>query len=430
MLSVMELQAVADGLLDPSEAVKLERRPGGRPKGSKQLAPDALDKAIAELRSRTSKAEIAESERRIAALLKSRAKRDPLEHDLVARATAAEKRVAEVYRRQEDRIGMSRERTFRSVTKVKGQAVEKLRHGYVAEPYPECVPFVDVGLRVERHPNGWLAPINATQSFTLHKLDIDHLIETGEIRHKAVKTVTGAGTGSNGHAYAVPAPTVAEGYAAYLEDPGRESDWSGCPLPEPQQVSPAWYEHKTRRRKLLKRVVVGWYGDAAMVPIDYACCVADELLPKAVTPDDPKPVDLSKNGACGKQMLDSAAVCNRAKRVPNKHGKAGEPMYVVQGVYRRAPLASYVRRRSTGEVTPTGKDDAWCNGVHLDDLLKLASRDPSEIKLPVIQPVVEGFLPKRLDVVYSMADAKPTSVVWFRPIHGRDDCVADSPLRA
>jgi hypothetical protein len=89
-------------------------------------------------------------------------------------------------------------------------------------------------------------------------------------------------------------------------------------------------------------------------------------------------------------------------------------MYHVEGAYRRARLASYVRRRSAGEVTPTGKDDAWCNGVHLDDLLKLASRGPSEIKLPVIQPVVEGFLPKRLDIVSSMDVAKPTSLVWFR----------------
>ena len=45
MLSVMELQAVADGLLDPSEAVKLDRHAGGRPKGVKNQR-DSLDKAL------------------------------------------------------------------------------------------------------------------------------------------------------------------------------------------------------------------------------------------------------------------------------------------------------------------------------------------------------------------------------------------------
>jgi len=398
MLSVNQLQAIQDGLLDPSEAVKLDRHAGGRPKGVKNQR-DSLDKALEALLkawSGMTPREIAESEYRISVLLDGRhrplrrprihgerrraawrayGKREAdIEHAL-ARATPAEKRVVAVYKGQEDRIGKARKRRVR---KPDGTTVD----GYPVEPHPDCVPFTDNGLRMERHPNGWLAPITAT--------------------------------GERGHAYAVPDATLAESYAAYLEDPGRESDWSGCPLPEKPEVSPAWYEHKTRRRKLLKRVVVGWYGDTAIVPIDYASCSADELLPKAVTPDDPKPVDLDEPHTCGRQLLDSAAACNSAKRVRNKHGKAGEPMYHVEGAYRRAPLASYVRRRSAGEVTPTGKDDAWCNGVHLDDLLKLASRGPSEIKLPVIQPVVEGFLPKRLDIVSSMDVAKPTSIVWFR----------------
>jgi hypothetical protein len=90
-------------------------------------------------------------------------------------------------------------------------------------------------------------------------------------------------------------------------------------------------------------------------------------------------------------------------------------MYLVQGAYR--PLQRFVEagRRDAGVKTPTGSVAAeFCNGVHIDDLVKLAGRDPSEIKLPVIQPVVQGFLPKRLDIVFSMADAKPASVVWFK----------------
>jgi hypothetical protein len=418
MLSVMELQAVADGLLDPAEAMKLDRHPGGRPKGAKNNGPDALDKAIlalAKQRSKMSDAERELSERRIAALLKGRGKRGPYEHDLAARATEAEKRVAKAYRQSEDRIGMSRKRR---VVDPDGKLIPG-KAGYVAEPYPECVPFVDVGLRMERHPNGWLAPVHLTQSFTLHKLDLDHLIETGEVRHMAVKTVTGAGTGSNGHAYAVPAPTAAEGYAAYLEDPGRESDWSGCPLDKAGEFIPAWYEHKTSRRKRLQRVgfrllseKAGCYNE--MVPLDYACCKATLLVPKSNGP-----------AVVHKKPLDTAATCHRAVKVKNRRGKAGEPMYVAQGAYR--PLQRFVeaRRRDAGVKTPTGSVAAeFCNGVHLDDLLKLAGRDPSEIKLPVIQPVVQGFLPKRLDIVFSMADAKPTSVVWFR------DYVGPGPLHA
>ena len=331
MLTIEQIQAVADGLLDPSEAAKLDRRPGGRPKGSKQLAPDALDKAIATLakqRSIMTADEIAASEYRIAQLLLPANKRDKA---AAARATKEEKIVAGVYKRQEDRVGAARLRKS-----VDGKA------GYVAEPHPECVPFIDVGLRMERHPNGWLAPITDT--------------------------------GKAGHAYAVPDATLAEHYAAWLSDPSAESDWSGCPLDEAGEFIPATYEHKVTNA------------------LTYAVCKAREVFPKA-------------NGTpvVHKRPLDSAAGCHR-------------------GAYR-APLARFLpSRRTAEEITPIAPEQVWVNGVHLDDLLAIASdsRPPKEVP-EVASSVVAD---RRLDIVYSMADAGPASIVWFR------DYVGPGPLHS
>jgi hypothetical protein len=323
-----------------------------------------------------------------------------------------------VYKRQEDRIGKARKRRVR---KPDGTTID----GYPVEPHPDCVPFTDSGLRMEKHVNGWLAPIPESgglqRAEPYYKLDDEcNLVEVRGLLNRVPD-------GGHASAYVEPLeygkpwpdkpnlfPSVAEGYAAWLSDACQESDWSGCPLDEAGEFIPAQYEHKVVRSGILRRFESG--GTAELV---YTTCKAKLVFPKANGP-----------AVIHKKPLDSVASCHRACRVPNRRGKAGEPMYVVQGAYRRAPLASYVRRRSEQEITPAGSDEAWCNGVHIDDLIKLAGRDPSEIKLPVIQPVVPGFLPKRTDVVFSMADAKPASVVWFRPIHGRDDCVADSPLRA
>jgi hypothetical protein len=435
MLSVMELQAVADGLLDPSEAVKLDRHAGGRPKGVKNQR-DSLDKALQallEARSGMTPREIAESEYRISVMLDGRHRplRKPRIHGkrrraawrayvkreadieyALARATPAEKRVVAVYKGQEDRVGKARKRRVKDED---GRLVPG-KTGYPVEPLPDCMPFTDNGLRMEKHVNGWLAPIpesgglqRAEPYYTLD--DECNIVEVrGLLNHVP--------DGGHANAYIEPLaygkpwpnkpnlfPSVAEGYAAWLSDACQESDWSGCPLDEAGEFIPAWYEHKTSRRKRLQRVgfrllseKAGCYSE--MVPLDYACCKATMLAPKSNGP-----------AVVHKKPLDSAAACNRAKRVPNKHGKAGEPMYHVEGAYRRAPLASYVRRRSAGEVTPTGKDDAWCNGVHLDDLLKIAARDEP---LPFIPLWAVKLPPRKLDVVHSMADAKPTSIVWFR----------------
>jgi hypothetical protein len=445
-LSVDQLQAIQDGLLDPSEAVKLDRHAGGRPKGVKNQR-DSLDKALEALlkaRSGMTPREIAESEYRISVLLDGRhrplrrprihgerrraawrayVKREADFEHALARATPAEKRVVAVYKGQEDRIGKARKRRVR---KPDGTTID----GYPVEPHPDCVPFTDNGLRMEKHVNGWLAPIpesgglqRAEPCYTLD--DECNLVEVrGLLNHVP--------DGGHANAYVEPLeygkpwpdkpnlfPSVAEGYAAWLSDACQESDWSGCPLDEAGEFIPAQYAHKLARPAVDWRRIGGDATEAVKIKLDYASCSGKVLFAKANGPT-----------VIHKKPLDSAASCHRACRVPNRRGKAGEPMYVVQGAYRRAPLASYVRRRSKQEITPVAPDEVWVNGVHIDDLIKLAGRDPSEIKLPVIQPVVPGFLPKRTDVVFSMADAKPTSVVWFRPIHGRDDCVADSPLRA
>jgi hypothetical protein len=438
MLSIAELQAIQDGLLAPADAVKLKRHAGGRPKGVKNQR-DSLDaalEALLEARSGMTRREIAESEYRISVLLDGRhrplrrprihgerrraawrayVKREAdIEHAL-ARATPAEKRVVAVYKGQEDRIGKARKRRVR---KPDGTTID----GYPVEPHPDCVPFTDNGLRMERHVNGWLAPIPESgglqRAEPCYALDDEcNLVEVrGLLNHVP--------DGGHASAYVRPLeygmpwpdspnlfPSVAEGYAAWLSDPCQESDWSGCPLDEAGEFIPAQYEHKVVRSKILRRFESG--GTAELV---YATCDAKMVFAKANGP-----------AVVHKKPLDSAASCHRACRVPNRRGKAGEPMYHVEGAYRRAPLASYVRRRCAGEVTPTGKDDAWCNGVHMVDLLKIAGRDEP---LPFI-PLCQVKLPKpRLHIVNSMADAKPTSIVWFRPIQGRDDCVADSPLRA
>jgi hypothetical protein len=338
MLNVELLQAIADGLLDPEEAVKLTRHPGGRPKGAKNAGPDALAKAIAELskqRSRMTADEIAVSERRIAALLKPRGKRGHEDKDLAARATKAEKLVAGVYVRQEDRLGMSRKRYFKTDSEE-----SKYKYGYVAQPampYPECVRFVDVGLRMERHPNGWLAPITET--------------------------------GKAGHAYAVPDATLAEHYAAWLSDPSQESDWSGCPLDEAGEFIPATYEFRVTNA------------------LTYAVCKAKQVFPKA----NGTPV-VHKKPACASDG------CHR-------------------GAYK-APLTRFLpSRRTAEEKTKQVTEEVWCNGVHIDDLLKIATTP--RLSLPVIQPVVAGFLPKRLDIAYSMADwHNDGTIVWFRDYEG------------
>ena len=294
---------------------RCKKRPGDCKCDEAELAANALEKAVlalGKLRSRMSAAERQDSERRLKALLSNKSGDMPYADDrhaakaelkyLAARALPEEQAVAGIYKRQEDRIGMSRKRKVRQVAltnKRSGQIVA----GYVSEAEPSVVNFTDHGLAMERHPNGWLAPVALTTSFTRHVIVTEEVIDekTGEkivapVLDEAGKTIrllddkkqpvtrsfTGAGTGGcwrglddmpaevqeirqqlanlltlagfnatksrmervprGGHEYAPPFPgepleygkpwpantefgSVAEGYVAFMEDTGRESDW-------------------------------------------------------------------------------------------------------------------------------------------------------------------------------------------------------------
>jgi hypothetical protein len=257
MLTLEQLAAIQRGELSIEDALKQDRPVNGCCAGQTKIAagkrkgPDKLEQALAELAE----------------------KRSVMSEEDIRKT---EKRIIKLYERQVDRIGEDRMRKS-----VDG------RYGYVVECEPGFVPH-DPVCRMEKHPNGLLAPITET--------------------------------GKAGHAYAIPEPTVGEGYRAWMEDPSQESDWSGCPLDEPGEFIPAQREFKVTNA------------------LTYAVCKAKTVVPACNGP-----------AVVHKKPLDSAAGCHR-------------------GCYR-APLARFLPVRRAGITTPLNSRTygGFIDGVHPDD---------------------------------------------------------------
>ncbi|MGA2253050.1 MAG: hypothetical protein ABSG53_00175 [Thermoguttaceae bacterium] len=412
MVEMSELrQAVADGVLTYEEASGLMERAGrhagGRPEGSKNSGPDALDRAVMALyarRSMMTEEELEESERRVRLMLTKtwnwRSKR--VRRLAMARGALVEElSLLMQYKWSEDRVGMSRTRRAKGVARKAGRG-----YGYPMDPEPIVEASLDEGevllwgfevtqavqeelgfepVRRRKGGRRWLEPVSATREFVMRSK------KTGK-----AGVVDGAGSGVNGHA-----------------------------LPE-----------------LMPNGRLSYAVDATVGEQHQAIFETDPVLGGlAYEPDG-----------------------RRASRVPNKDGKAGEPMWFSVGGYRPAP-AKYVLPhlrpygdkdhrywahpviamepipRSEGECQagpymtrwrPTGTRKWWKPLGMLEEptpmdadmvsMINLAAGlglwKKAGCQLPVIQPVVEGFLPreprkpKRLNVAYSWDKAGPASIVW------------------
>jgi hypothetical protein len=441
--------AVKDRRLTKAEVANIlldaNKHPGGRPKGSKNKGLHKLDRAVAVLslsRLDMTAEEYRRSEERIELMLtrtwrwkailrrnadikkivaglkqaiKVGAKLSPA-YAALAQSTQRERDVVMHYKRSEARGGMGRSRRAKGIKRPGGPVV-----GFVSEPESfverslsvsaepvtlwghDVTEAVQEELGFERPPRfhhrgrRWLAPVRDT-----------------EIHHVGKrKLVCGVAEGRNGYE-PVPVggttPTVGEQHEAALAEnrvrggAAYEADHRGSVEAIPV---PAVYVTRVRR-------VAHWNGRTQRL-LDAACIrperELDAIWPAAAAAVKPKETLVL-------QPKEYRAPDNVPVPMPaNVATHVVETEYITNetedGKWAYGVSYAIATERLSGKVDPECLPEA-------QEKVMRAKRKAAGWPLPVLQPIVEGFLPKTVHVVHDRCQVghrdhlacQPTSVVW------------------
>ncbi len=395
-----ELASAVLALLKP-------KHPGGRPKGVKNKGPDKLDKAIVALnirRSRMTPEQVQASERRVQRFMtKKFSGKDLALMGLPAKENAvwqswrlrkalvklgipkAELDVVVRYKRSEERPGMSDDlHRAKGIKRPSGPVVGyKMEQEEIVEkslterdtPATLLLWGNDVTSIISRDHDeeiGWEpAPRRQTgpgrrklaRVELLQEFTVHHVNTEGRV--KEIKWV-GAGSGKNGFVL----PTFENGRLSYAAEPTigecRENllrNGSGEPVTPAEQAEAK--ERAKNRSELYRQL--DWVRKAPPL----------------------RPIRRFDSFSLDRSPMHKVKV----EFLPRSEGEQVQP------------------------IDPTG----W---PEVQESLALHRWRKRGCPLPVIQPVVDGFLPRRLDVALSMEEAKPTSVVWSddgEPLRGTDE---------